>query len=58
MRNIAVVLDNEDWDFILDSLNDRLENLTALHDGGFEDFTGEIAMCEYIIKAIENRIAD
>lgn len=39
----------EDWYFILDCLNDRLENLVHLNDMGAADFTEDIAQCEDII---------
>lgn len=56
MAHSTITLSSDNWDFILDSLNDRLENLTDLHWGPFDlDYSDEIRHCESIIAAIEKR---
>lgn len=56
--NITITLTDDDWYFILDSLNDTLENLTDLNTGDFGlvgVFDEDIRQCESIMKAIQNR---
>lgn len=55
---VTLTFSDDDWSFILDSLNDRLENVTELHDHGTIDFSKDIAQCEDIMWTIQNRIAD
>lgn len=56
MSHATVTLSNDNWTFILDSLIDRLENLTDLTYGPFDvDFTEDIRHCESIIAALEKR---
>lgn len=53
-------LNRNDWLFILDSLNDRLENISDLNigpygmEGGFDE---DIAHCESIIATIEKELS-
>ena len=57
----SIPLVDDDWHFVLDSLNDRLENLTDLNTGDFGmvgDFDNDIAQCERIMKIITDRISD
>ena len=58
MAYAHVLLSDENWEFILDSLNDRLENLTDINLGDHEMqgmLTDDIRHCESIMKAIQNR---
>lgn len=58
---VTLTFSDDNWMFILDSLNDRLENLTDLNTGDFGlegEFDKDIAHCESIMKVIEGRIAD
>lgn len=55
---VTLTLSDDNWMFILDSLNDRLENLTDLDGMGLEGFSQDIAHCESIMRAITERIAD
>jgi hypothetical protein len=55
----SITFHDDDWMFILDSLNDRLENLTDLHEGPFDlDFAEDIKHCETLMKVIEGRLTD
>lgn len=58
MAYAHVLLSDDNWEFILDSLNDRLEHLSDLNTGDFGmvgDFDEDIRHCESIMKAIQNR---
>lgn len=58
---IQVMFSDDNWHFILDSLNDRLENLTELNTGPYNmvgEFDKDIAHCESLMKAIEDKLAD
>lgn len=54
MKYSTITLSSDNWEFILDSLNDRLENLVYLESTD-NDFTADIRHCESIIAAIEKR---
>lgn len=56
MSAYTLTLSDDNWDFIVDSLNDRLENLTDLNTGDFGmlgQFDNDIKHCESLIKAIK-----
>lgn len=58
MAHSTITLSSDNWEFILDSLNDRLENISDLNIGpyGMEgEFDEDIRHCESIIAAIEKR---
>lgn len=58
MKQATITLSGDNWAFILDSLNDRLENLTELNEGDYGlngVFDKDIAHCESIIKAITDK---
>lgn len=58
MSHSTITLSYDNWAFILDSLNDTLENLTDLNTGDFGMvgyFDEDIRHCESIIAAIEKR---
>jgi hypothetical protein len=53
------MLTNDDVYFVLDSLNDRLENLTDLNTGDFDmvgDFDEDIAQCESLITYFQTTL--
>lgn len=58
MTYAHVLLFDANWEFILDSLNDRLENLVDLNTGDYGmqgEFDADIRHCESIMKVIQNR---
>lgn len=55
MSRATITLSNDNWEFILDSLGDRLENLSDLNTGdyGLEgEFDHDIRHAESLIKVI------
>lgn len=60
--NISITLTDDDWYFILDSLNDRLKNLVDINTGDYGNMNGlfddDIAQCERIMAVIEQRRVD
>jgi hypothetical protein len=58
MAHSTITLSNDNWIFILDSLIDRLENLTDINSGPYGmigELDEDIRHCESIIAAIEKR---
>lgn len=58
MAHSTITLSSDNWEFILDSLNDRLENLVEINTGPygiFGELDEDIRHCESIIAAIEKR---
>lgn len=57
MNHTTITLSNDNWNFILDSLIDRLENLTDLNNTPYmPDFTEDIRHCESIMAALEKQV--
>lgn len=55
MYSMTVTMSNENWEFVLDCVGDRLENLGELEWYG-EDFSEDIRHAESIINAIEGKM--
>jgi hypothetical protein len=53
MSRATITLSTANWDFIKDSLNDRLENLIETSQYVGYDFSQDIRHAEALIKVIE-----
>lgn len=52
----AMALTIEEWHFLRDCVNDRLENLIDLQENFEPNFADDIHMAKFILSCIDNRM--